>query len=148
MPIKIGRAGKLIEDNDGFIVGKLSEILETETQNKDGNKIEQYKWIFKVQSTKGETEKSIYTCRNINPQKTYNPEDEEGKKTGNLNYNTLTQVLLNIEFITLEQLHDESQDEFDIEELIGKKFKFKINPDKYDETKLGKVDISSISLIL
>lgn len=143
MPISISRAAKLIIDTDGYVSATLKDVSVKDASNgKDwGSQLE---FIFAVPTTKGVTsDKYLWTGLNINPEKTYYPVDSDGVVSPEGEYNKLTQLLLSLGLITDRQLHSGEDINIDIEELIGKTFKFKVVPNKM-KPGLSDIDLKTI----
>lgn len=140
MGITIGRAGKLVTDNDGFVTATLDSIELTK-------ELDQLEWVFKVQTTKKVTDKYLWTGLNVNEVKSYYPVDNEGVVSKIAEYSKLTQLALSLELITEDQLLDKDFDfEFDVETLIKKTFRFKVIPQR-NKPHLSDIDIKTIKLI-
>lgn len=147
MAITIGRAGKLVTDNEGYVTATLSTIDLTKNIDLNDKEREQLEWVFKVQTTKKVTDKYLWTGLNVNEVKSYYPIDNEGVVSKVAEYSKLTQVALSLELITEDQLLDKDFDfEFDVETLIGKTFRFKVIPQR-NKPHLSDIDIKTIKLI-
>lgn len=147
MAITIGRAGKLVTDNEGFVIGTLDSIELTKDVDLNDKEREQLEWVFKVPTTKKVTDKYLWTGLNVNEIKSYYPIDNEGVVSKVAEYSKLTQVALSLELISEDQLLDKDFDfEFDVETLIGKTFRFKVIPQR-NKPHLSDIDIKTIKLI-
>jgi hypothetical protein len=140
MAITVSRSGKVVKGEDGFVTAKLDSL---EIQENDGN--EQLQWVFKIPTTKGISDKYLWTGLNINSEKTYYPVDTDGVVSAG-QYNRLTQILLSLEIISESELKSEADVNIDLEALIGKTFRFKVVPQK-NKPSLSDIDIRSIQLV-
>lgn len=148
MAISISRAAKLIIDADGYVTAKLDSIKIVEFVDKQGDERSELEFIFKVPTTKDintTSDKYLWTGLNVNHQKTYFPPDANGIISSKGEYNKLTQLLLAIGLISESELHSGENIDIDIEELIGKTFKFKVLPNKVKHG-LSDIDLKTIRI--
>jgi hypothetical protein len=146
MGIQISRVGKLVIGEDGFVTATLHSLEAQDSVDPQGRERTQLEWIFKVSTTKGTSDKYLWTGLNINAEKTYYPIDANGVVSTEGQYNKLTQLLLSLGLLTDLQLHSNEDVDIDIETLKGKTFKFKVIPNK-NKPSLSDVDVSTIKLI-
>jgi hypothetical protein len=135
---RISRATKIQSDEQGFVVAELIAIELTESQYGD-----QFEWVFSVGNSKGA--KSLmreWTGLSINDEKTYYPEDGDGKGE----YNKLTQMLLQLKLIDLKLLKSKEEPDIDLEKLVGKSFRFQITNDK-KRPGLKRINLKTLELI-
>ncbi|PHJ55795.1 hypothetical protein VF14_31875 [Nostoc linckia z18] len=146
MAISISRAGKLITDANGFVSATLATLEVQDTQDEQGRERSQLQFIFKVPTTKGESDKYLWTGLNVNAEKTYYPVDSDGVVSSTPEYNKLTQLLLSLGLISVKQLDSNDEIELDLETLIGQKFEFKVIPNKLKPS-LSDIDLKNIRLV-
>jgi hypothetical protein len=147
MAIQISRVGKLITDADGYVTGILYN-LEVKSYKDENNKDrEQLELVFKVPTTKGTSDKYLWTGLNINSEKTYYPVDANGVVSTEGQYNKLTQLILSLGLLTELELFKDDDVKIDVEALIGRTFKFKVIPQR-NKPNLSDIDISSIKLVV
>lgn len=146
MAIQISRVGKLVIGEDGFVKATLHSLEAQDSVDLQGRERTQLEWVFKVPTTKGTSDKYLWTGLNINAEKTYYPVGADNVVSTEGQYNKLTQLLLSLGLLTDLQLHSGEDVDIDIEMLIGKTFKFKVIPNK-NKPSLSDVDVSTIKLI-
>lgn len=132
-------ADSLVKDAQGFVTATIFSIEDTHSSYSG----DQFKWTFTVTTAKGKTStKPYWTGVSFNPNKTYiDPE------TGELGYNKLTTICLNLGVITEEQLLNKEELEMDLDELLLEKtVKFKTKPSQR-RASLEEIDISSIRVM-
>ena len=143
MPISVTRAGKLIIGDDGFVTATLRSLELEDSVDLENKERSQLKWGFEVPTTKGTSDKYLWTGLNVNHEKNYYPVDADGVVSKEAQYNKLTQILLSLGMITETQLHSEEAVELDLEALIGRNFKFKPIRQK-NNPNFSNIDISAI----
>lgn len=146
MAISISRVGKLIVDTEGYVIATLASIEAQDTTDEKGRERTQLEYIFKVPTTKGTSDKYLWTGLNVNPEKTYFPVDADGVVSSEGEYNKLTQLLLALGLLTDLQLHSGEDIDIDIEGLIGKTVKFKVVPNK-NKPGLSDIDLKTIRFV-
>ena len=145
MAIKAKIANKAISDKSGYSIGIIKEILEIDERiEKQGKKEVKFASQFEFSIISEGSQKAIifkmWTGQNINFQKFKN-------ESGHEDYNRLTRLCLNLGLLKetdLTSLNDENIP--NLEDLEGKKIKFKLEPSKKNEL-FSLIDISSIRLI-
>jgi len=143
MAISVSRAGKLITSEDGFVSATLRSLEVEDSIGSDNKERSQLKWTFEVPTTKGTSNKNLWTGLNVNHEKNYYPVDADGVVSTKAEYNKLTQLLLSLGLITEIQLHSEADVELDLETLVGRVFKFKPIRQK-NNPNFSDIDISAI----
>ncbi len=119
---RISRATKIQSDDQGYVVAELIAVELTEYEY--GQQLE---WAFSVANSKGaKSLLRLWTGLAINDERTYYPEDGDGKGE----YNKLTQLLLQLKLIDQKLLKSTEEPDIDLEELVGKSFRFQVTPDK------------------
>ncbi|MBD2208116.1 hypothetical protein [Calothrix sp. FACHB-168] len=143
MGISISRAGKLIIDVDGYVSANLDSLQVVDSADENGRERSQLEFIFKVPTTKGTSDKYLWTGLNVNSEKTYYPVDDDGVISTTPEYNKLTQLLIALGLLTEEKLNSDDELDIDIESLVGQEFQFKVKPNKLKPA-LSDIDIKSI----
>lgn len=146
MAISISRVGKLVIGEDGYVTATLASIEIQDTTDEKGRERSQLEYVFKVPTTKGTSDKYLWTGLNVNPEKTYYPVNTDGVVSSEGEYNKLTQLLLSLGLLTELQLHSGEDIDLDIETLIGKTFKFKVIPNK-QKPSLSDIDLKTIQFV-
>jgi hypothetical protein len=146
MAISISRVGKLVIGEDGYVTATLASIEIQDTTDEKGRERSQLEYVFKVPTTKGVSDKYLWTGLNVNPEKTYYPVDADGVVSAEGEYNKLTQLLLSLGLLTELQLHSGEDIDLDIETLIGKTFKFRVIPNK-QKPSLSDIDLKTIQFV-
>ncbi len=146
MAINISRASKIITDTEGYVTAKLFSVVEKISLDPKGKEITQLEWVFKVPTTKKVADKYLWTGINVNSQRTYYPIDANGVVSPNPEYNRLTKLLLALGLLTEQELNSDDDIDLDIEELVGREFKFKVIPDR-EKPALGDIDIATMQLL-
>ena len=141
--LEIRRENRPIKNEQGYLTGCIASIVEsTKVKNT-------FDVVFKVEGTEGEITMHLFPTAIIS-----NRKDSEGKR------NLMTQLCLQLGFITEKQLEDDSFDTSqimrDIEGLEGQAVKFKTykpEPDKADKKKGNKkapvfeqIDVGTLAL--
>lgn len=132
-------ADSIVKDAQGFVTGTIFSIEDTQSTYSG----DQFKWVFTVNTTKGKiTTMACWTGVSFNPTKTYTD-----PTTGELSYNKLTTMCLNLGLLTEEQLLNEEELEMDLDHLLLEKtVTFKTKPSQR-RVSLEEIDISSIRLV-
>lgn len=144
--LKAKIANKSIQDSNGFCEGIIQSILEIDERvEKLGKKAVKYAAQFEFTIISEGSAKSIchkiWCGQNINSEKFTNPDN------GEIDYNRLTRLLINLGLIKENELAKIKDDELpNLESLEGKKIKFKLETSKKNQA-FSIIDISSIRLI-
>lgn len=146
MAISISRVGKLVIGEFGYVTATLESIEIKDTIDEKGKERSQLEYIFKVPTTKGISDKYLWTGLNVNPEKTYYPVDANGVVSSKAEYNKLTQLLLSLGLLSEVQLYSGEDINLDIESLIGKTFKFQVVPNKQKPT-MSDIDLKTIKFV-
>lgn len=134
---RISRATKIESNSDGYVQGELISLDFAENPMYK----EQLEWVFVVTNSLGKkTLMYVWTGLKINNEKTYYPED-----SGKPQYNKLTQILLGIGTIDKKTLSSKEDIDLELDELVGKNYRFKLISDKKNPA-LKRLDVSSIQL--
>lgn len=132
-------ADSIVKDDQGYVTATIFSIEDVPSKYSG----DQFKWVFVTPTVKGKTATmSEWTGLNFNPNKTYT--DPE---TGEISYNKLTTICLNLGVITEEQLLKGEELEIDLDELLLEKtVTYKTKPSQ-KRAGLEEIDISSIRLV-
>jgi hypothetical protein len=142
MALKAKIANKSVTSENGFILGTITDILETEERteiSRNGSEVKysaQYEVIITAPGTRKDINYHVWVGQLIS-----NVErDYEGVKS----FNSLTTLLLNLGLLDkVTLLKDDSvYDNFDLEQLLGLKIEFELEPSK--KVGLSKPKLSSI----
>ena len=145
MALKAKVANKIVTDVKGFCEGTIQSILEIDERvEREGKKDIKYAAQFEFNIISNGSAKSIthkiWCGQNLNSEKFTNQD------TGELDYNRLTRLCLNLGLIKESELSTIKDDELDLESLEGQKIKFKLEPSKKNQL-FSVIDISSIQLV-
>lgn len=146
MALKAKVANKVVTDVKGFCEGTIQSILEIEERiEKQGKKDVKFAGQFEFTIISDGTAKSIshkiWTGQNINSEKFTNQE------SGEIDYNRLTRLLINLELIKESELTKIKDAELpDLESLEGLQIKFKLEQSKKNQL-FSVIDISSIRVV-
>lgn len=134
---RVTRATKIESGDDGYVLTELISIEPAE----DSKYGEQYEWIFIAPNSAGKNSPiRQWTGIQVNNEKTWYP-DESSKGE----YSKLVQILLRLNVIDEELLHSKTDIDIELNDLIGKKFRFKMIPDK-KRPGLKRIDLKTIEL--
>ena len=144
MTLKAKVANKVVTDAKGFCKGTIQSILEiNERIERNGKKDIKYAAQFEFNIISDGSAKSIthkiWCGQNLNSEKFINQE-------GEVEYNRLTRLCLNLGLIKESELSTIKDDELDLESLEGQKVKFKLEPSKKNQL-FSVIDISTIQLV-
>lgn len=119
MPLKAKIANKAVIDKSGYVEGVIVGIEEIdEREEKQGRKTvrfaEQFRFDIESKGTSKPITYQIWTGQNINSEKF------DGE------YNKLTRLSLRLGLLKTSDLKEGKEPEIDLESLIGKKVKFKL----------------------